>query len=417
LALADRPLPRFRRPSGLLVVGWVVVSLAWAVIIWRLYRLNSGWIYDTYVYRMGGSIVLHGSDLYARTTPHPYTYTPFSALLFIPLAWMPVDVMAVVWTTLSLAGFILTTWIVLGWLGLADDRFRLALTAVVCLVFVWLDPVADTLLGGQINLIVMGLVVADLVLPDNSRWKGIGLGFAASFKLLPLFFVVYLLLTRRMAAAVRAVATFAATIVLGFLFLPKDSLTFWSGTFVDSSRVGAAQNPRSESLLSLLVRWTHQAASAVEPIWLLLGVVVAVVTLVLAVWAHRRGDELLAVCVAAAGTLYLSPITWRHHWVWIVPMLLWLIREATRRAWLWLPIGLITLDFYLRPYGSIAVDPVTDLHLSLGQLLVSSTHPVSVAIFLASAFVIRRSSRPAPDSSGSIPQRRRWRPALRPASS
>jgi hypothetical protein len=208
---------------------------------------------------------------------------------------------------------------------------------------------------------------------------------------------------------------FAATVVIGFIVLPKDSLQYWSGTFLQSTRVGDAQNPRSESLLSLLVRWSH-GANWVRPVWLALEIVVAIGILALAVWAHRHGDEFLAICITAAGTLYLSPITWRHHWVWILPMLLWMGSKAfsvERRRWLLIPMALVALDFYLRPYGSVPVDAQIDLQLSLTQLLLSSTHPVSLLLFLMSAVAILRSS--ARGSSSTRPGRRRPSPAGRPA--
>jgi alpha-1,2-mannosyltransferase len=412
--------------------------------MWRIYRTNTGWAYDTYVYRMGASIVLHGGDLYAKSTPHPYTYPPFSALLFIPLALVPSDVMAIGWTALSLMAFFVVTWISVRALsfppspgGGGSGWGPVVLVATVLLLAVWLDPIADTLLSGQVNLVVMALVLADLLLPDTNRWKGIGVGFAATFKLLPLFFVVYLLATRRTAAALRAIAAFFATVLIGFVVLPRDSLGFWSGTFLDSTRVGDAQNPRSESLLSLLVRWSH-STTGVRPVWLVLEVVVAIGILALAIWAHRRGDEFVAICIAAAGTLLLSPITWRHHWVWILPMLLWMMRRVSPpplaglgfkfpppragegqgggRIWLWLPIALIALDFYLRPYGSIPVNAVTDLHLDLRQLLLSSTHPLSLLLFLASGIAILKGSREL-DSNPTTRRRRRPSAEARPTPS
>jgi alpha-1,2-mannosyltransferase len=359
------------------------------VVVTAIFRTNTGWMYDLNVYRMGGSILLKGTDLYARTTPHPYTYPPFSALVFVGLTLLPPTVMAVLWTSLSIAGLMITTWLILGWIGISEDRRRIAWTAVVFLLAVWLDPIADTLLSGQVNVILMAIVLADLSLPDQNGLKGIGVGLAAGIKLLPVFFVLYLVVTRRLGAAARAVAAFLATVVIGFILAPADSVAFWRGTFLDSTRVGDPQNPRSESLQSVIVRWTH-TTSGIRPLWLAAELLVAFGILVLARWAYRRGDELLGICTAAAGTLLLSPITWRHHWVWVLPMLIWLVHQArtTNRRWLWVVAALIAADFYVRPYGGIVVAPVADLHLDLGQLILSSTHPVSVALFLMSATVV-----------------------------
>ncbi|HYW27029.1 MAG TPA: glycosyltransferase 87 family protein, partial [Terriglobales bacterium] len=80
-----------------------------------------------------------------------------------------------------------------------------------------------------------------------------------------------------------------------FAALPADAVRYWGGVVLDTRRVGDPQNVRSQSLRSLLVRWAH--TPHVDLAWLGLAAGVAVAALALAVWAHRRGDELLAMCV------------------------------------------------------------------------------------------------------------------------
>ena len=55
----------------------------------------------------------------------------------------------------------------------------------------------------------------------------------------------------------------------------------------------------------------------IEAVVLCGGVAIATV-------AYRRSSRLLAVLVCAATGLMLSPISWLHHYVWIVPAVLWL---------------------------------------------------------------------------------------------
>src|SRR5439155_13505639 len=99
----------------------------------------------------------------------------------------------------------------------------------IAAVAMWLEPVDMTLHFGQINLLLLALVLADLALPR--RWQGIGVGLAAAIKLTPLIFIGYLLLTRRLRAALVATGTFAATVALGFALLPGGSVAFWGGRF------------------------------------------------------------------------------------------------------------------------------------------------------------------------------------------
>jgi hypothetical protein len=61
---------------------------------------------------------------------------------------------------------------------------------------------------------------------------------------------------------------------------------------------------------------------------MLFGLIEAVVLcggVAIAAVAYRRSSRLLAVLVCAATGLMLSPISWLHHYVWIVPALIWLV--------------------------------------------------------------------------------------------
>jgi alpha-1,2-mannosyltransferase len=357
-----------------------------------VYQHNTGWMYDARVYRAGGAAALHGLDVYTNVPP-AFTYTPFAALLFVPLTFLPVNGIGFVLTAISLLCLEGAVWLCLRSSSPPQpsparrEGARGAVFLLVCTLAIWLDPVSLTLLLGQINLVLLLLVLADLSLPDGSRWKGVGTGIAAGIKLTPAFFAVYLALTGRVRAAAVAAGTFAATVAAGFLLLPADALRYWGGTFLDSSRVGDPQNVRSQSLRSLLVRWAH-TAHGVDAVWLVLAAAVAAAALALAVWAHRRGDELLAMCVCATAVLLVSPITWQHHWVWMVPTLVWLVRQAWRaRSW---PLGAFTgavaLEFFARPYQwGIPVDRVADLHLDTLKLVQSSTYGVTALVILAVA--------------------------------
>jgi alpha-1,2-mannosyltransferase len=355
-----------------------------AIAALLIFQSNPGWMYDAKVYREGAQAVLSGHDLYNNLHRAGFTYTPFAALAFVPLAPLSTSVMGVLWTTVSMVCLELSIWLCVGWIGIARKRLRVGITAAACLAAIWLDPVSSTLLLGQVNLVLMLLVLVDCWLPDGNRWKGIGVGVAASIKLLPAFFILYFLVTRRLRAAALAAATFAATVAVGFVALPKDSIKYWGGTVLESSRVGDPQNPRSQSLQSLLVRWLHTSQD-IRPAWLVLSLAIVIAALTIAVWANGKGDQLLAVCTCAAATLLISPITWQHHWVWVVPFLLWLAPQAwrSRSRLLWIAAAVALTEFYVRPYQWIPVDQVADLHLGTWQLALSSTYALSAIVLLA----------------------------------
>ena len=175
-----------------------------------------------------------------------------------------------------------------------------------------------TLFFGQINLVLLALVVGDLALPDRIRGKGIGIGLTAGIKLTPLIFIPYLLFTRRVKAAAVSALTFAVTVGLGFALLPHASAVYWGGkiTRQDSKRFRLD----NQSLNGVILRLTHAGLDA-HAYWLVAAAVVVIAGLATSILASRRGHELLGLVACAATGLLASPISWSHHYVYVVPAL------------------------------------------------------------------------------------------------
>jgi alpha-1,2-mannosyltransferase len=198
-------------------------------------------------------------------------------------------------------------------------------------------PVAYSLHLGEVNLILAVLIGADLLQRrDGAWWQGIGTGLAAGIKLTPLIFVAYLALTGRLRAAAVAAGTFAVTVAAGFGGLPGPSRTFWlGGVFYDQNRIGDPANPSDQSLSGAVARLAG-TGDPPRAWWLVAVLVVGLAGLAVAVWAHRRGYRMAGFLCCAVTGLLVSPISWTHHWVWAVPLLVGLSATAWRRrsaAW------------------------------------------------------------------------------------
>ncbi len=295
---------------------------------------------DLYVYRDGGWRVAQGLPLYA--TPvllgHLYTYPPFSALLFVPVMRVPGGIVDEVWMACNVA--VLVACIVQCWriLGYRADRRMFLLSVLLALSSAFLEPVRTTLFYGQINLVLMLLVLSDFT---RSRVRGVGVGIAAGIKLTPLFFVAYFAALRQWRAAVLAGATFAATVLVTWLVLPTDSRMFWTDKVFHSTRVAPVEHPANQSLRGLLAHLVHG-----EPpnwLWLLLALPATALGLCAAVVMFRRGEELLGIALAGLTSAAVSPFSWSHHWVWFVVLLVWLLDRAVRTPVWWLGVAAIYL--------------------------------------------------------------------------
>ncbi|HEY2054734.1 MAG TPA: glycosyltransferase 87 family protein [Solirubrobacterales bacterium] len=327
-------------------------------------------LWDVSVYHWAGAQVVRGAALYARSAPYHFTYPPLDGALFGIAGESPAIALKIAISVASVGALIALSVLSLGAAGL---RRRPDLVVAVAALALLTVPVVLTLHLGETDLIVTALVATDVLRRrDGGRFQGVGVGLAAAIKLTPLIFVVYLAATNRMRAAAVAAGTFAATVAIGFLVLPADSRTFWlGGVFLRSRRVGNAVDLTDQSLAGAIARLAGGSGQGLGW-WYAAAALTAIAGLAVAVWAHRRGHRLAgAVCCGITGLL-VSPISWTHHWVWAVPLLVLLFVAAWRRRSWWI--------------GTAAV--LTALVFSAAAALPSTWGPFGVGdVFAANAYV------------------------------
>jgi len=296
--------------------------------------LTLGW-FDLNIYRHAGLIIRHAPDTLYTWQFRPgvqYLYTPFAALAFAAGSLLPWALLKWLMTVASLAAMMVTVWATFGQLGWAG-RGRAAAVLGVGAVALWTEPVLRSLQVGQIELLLMALLVWDLCQPEDRRRKGIGVGVAAGIKLVPLIFIPYLILAGKARQAMVALAAFAVTAVIGFVALPYDSVKWWltgyflhAGDFLNIS-LGSLLN---QSLLAMLTR-TPAGTGSVTALWLLLAALFGCLGLGAAAVLARTGRPTAGWVTCAVTGVLISPISWDNHWVWIVPVGVLLV-DATARA-------------------------------------------------------------------------------------
>jgi alpha-1,2-mannosyltransferase len=224
-----------------------------------------------------------------------------------------------------------TVWIAfreLGW----PKTARLGATLLLSGLLLWTEPVQRALFLGQVEIVLMALIVWDLCQPDRRPWKGAVTGLAAAIKLVPLLFIVYLLLTRRFKQAAVAAGTFVVTIIIGFAVLPSASVKWWlDGYFFQAGRTGFVGSQQNQSLRGIITRGVGSVNGAMAP-WLVLALLVGALGLAAAVVLYRRGLTFAGLMACALTALLVSPISWDHHWVWIAPGLALIIDAGVRAA-------------------------------------------------------------------------------------
>jgi alpha-1,2-mannosyltransferase len=321
----------------------VAVPVAAAAVLLAPQAIRPPWhFFDLLVYRGAIQWWAGGHSLYTfqrGTTGYGFTYPPFAAVALAPLALGRWRVQAGLLTAASVAVVVATT------LRFVDPVARRAgwrpavAGAVAVPAVLMMDPVRETLAFGQINLLLVALVLADFVaLRRGWWWAGVGTGLATAIKLTPAVFVLYFLVTRRWRPAVVAGAAFLAASAAAFVVSPSTSVEFWTSTLWDTARIGRVDKTSNQSLMGMLARLAGQQ-QAPHLLWLLLVAAV----LVLGLWRARQafvaGDELTGLTLTGLTGVLISPISWNHHLYWLVPAVLVLVDVAVGRspghAWPW----------------------------------------------------------------------------------
>jgi len=328
----DRSAPA-RSRNVIVGAALFAASLALYLAVFQIFPRHPWSMLDLHVYLWGGKLVEHSQDPYMHAyMPQRlrFTYTPMAAAVFALFAAVDLPVVKLLVVAVSIASLVGVLWLTWGALGRERSAARLGATLTAAAVALWIEPVRQTLSYGQVNLVLMLIIVADLCLPDTRWWKGVGVGLAAGFKLTPLIFIPYLLLTRRFRAAGVAAATFALTVLGSFVLMPAAANRYWlGGLFLRPNRLGNVHFVGNQSLYGALLRLLGSTTAA-RPFQLLAEVVAGAAGLMLAVWASRRGLEMVGVLVCALTGLLVSPVSWSHHWVWVAPMLVVLADFARR---------------------------------------------------------------------------------------
>jgi Glycosyltransferase family 87 len=355
-----------RLDNWLLLAG--VVSLA-VVLGWyvHLTRISQGmWSFplDLQVYRDAGLIIRHvhpyydphrGSPLYDWPGPpgNPgikFIYPPFAAAPFALIPrHLPLLRVQQAASVINLLAVVLAAAVTVRALGRERGltaRRGVGLVLLVTAIALMTEPVQRTFYLGQVELVLMALVIWDACQPDGRWWKGAGIGIAAGVKLVPLIFIPYLLLTRRFRAAAVAAGTFAATVVLGFIVAPGDSSRWWlHGLFLRGSYDSNILYGGNQSLLALIERLGGTHGS-----WLAAAVIVAILGLGAATLLDRSGHRVLGVAACALTGVLISPISWDHHWVWVLlaaPLFLYYGLMARGYArWGCLAAGAVTMAIF-----------------------------------------------------------------------
>jgi alpha-1,2-mannosyltransferase len=410
--------------------GWTLLqALALIALGYAGWRLVGSTPYriDIDVYRMGGQAWLDNHPLYSHDakfhTPIglnlPFTYPPLAAVIFCPFAWLGMPAASITITLITLALLLVSTMIVLTRMdvweitrvvpGPAWLRRWWLTVLIVAAATIWLEPIKANFAFGQINVVLMTLVLADCV-PRRTPWpRGVLLGLGVALKLTPAVFLLYFLLRRDRRAVFTTLASVVAATLAGFALAWQDSWEYWTDTVRNTDRIGSASLNTNQNMAGTLARLGLSDHQRFLP-W----VAACFLVLALTIWAARRvlraGEPTLAViCIALFG-LVTSPVSWSHHWVWMLPtvvvtaVLAWrrrnvvmaVVSAAGVALMVWTPIDLMPKHHEVTAPLWRQLAGVSYLWWALATLVAAGA---TIAVGAATAPAPRPSTAPAPVSA------------------
>lgn len=296
---------------------------------------------DLLVYRQAGRAAWAGVPLYGGAFPTwdggnglPLVYPPVSALLAVPLGWFPAWAVAAAWSAVCLLALTVIVVVSFGppvrrWVAQRVPRGRpgrqlllaSALVGAACVASLALVPVNDVLHFGQVGLLLPAAVLVDVVVLGRrgSRAQGVLVGLATAVKLTSAVFVLAWCVQGRWRAAGTAVATTLGAWTIAGVVLWRDSVTYFGSTLVQGEgMIPASSAFLNQSVSGVLVRegldgWGHRGLWLAISCGLLIG----------GLWVARRlaqtGDLVAAAAVVGLCGVLVSPVSWVHHAVWVVP--------------------------------------------------------------------------------------------------
>ncbi|GAA0949861.1 glycosyltransferase 87 family protein [Kribbella koreensis] len=346
---------------------------------------------DLRVYYAAAKGFADGEDIYTIHHKYPgmglgFTYPPFAAMIMVPLA-IGEHFARLLMTTLSAVSLLTIAFVTVRTVRPLWSRDRALVAGLsFAALGLLLEPVRSTFGMGQINLVLLALLLVDLLGYTPRRLRGVLVGVATGIKLTPGIFIVFLLVTKRFREAAVATAATAGTLLLGYVVMPGPTVDFWTRYIFDPGRPGPAHYISNQSIRGAIARIT-QGSTMTAPLWLLGAMIIGTAGLLIARRLYAAGRPLDAVVATGFTGLLVSPISWSNHWVWALPAVAmvwsWAARSTAMKvfAGAWTVVFLIGLP-WLAPWAHDQ-----EFHHTFPQALVGNSYAIAAIALLVTGLL------------------------------
>lgn len=254
---------------------------------------------DFTYYYTATKLFLTGHNPYITFPPNSFIYPPSSLLFLSPLSFIPLEIARPIWTGISLLSLYLSFHF------LIKSKISRIIAFVICILFFF--PTKFTLGMGQINhFVLLGYVLTyHLCIQKKDLLSGLILGITASLKFVPILFIFYFLFYRRFQIVFVAVVSFLLLNLLPIIFYPPLLHTYIS---IFNSYSNIAFSYYNQSLSGAL--YPYSLLRFLSSIFILFFTLKKLLKLPL---------SLHSFSLFLTTMILLSPVSWQHHLVWLIP--------------------------------------------------------------------------------------------------
>jgi alpha-1,2-mannosyltransferase len=309
----------------------------------------------------GNGLYAYRSGVSSLGTAQP----PVAAMLLLPSAVLPLPLTGWLLGLAGVAALILALIALAGPVARRYAKPRWAAVLVAGALAMLAEPVRATIGYGRLDLLLFGLLTADVVAlrrgawarsraawwpgppasqPARGRhpadllrrawatgaWAGVGTGIATALAVSPVLFIGYLALTRQWRATLTSLGTTAALVISGLLIAPATTAAWFGTALLQVDRSGPVGLPVNQSLAGVLAR-LYGSATIPVLIWLSFAGLLVAMGLIRARSAHADGDEIAAFTLVGLTSAAIGPVTHTHELIWVLPAVLILVDAAARR--------------------------------------------------------------------------------------
>ena len=303
----------------LITVGLLILAAFWFGAAKLSEARNSYRNLDFFTLWLGGHLAAQGQNMYSEAlwvgghaiynstwVENPFFVYPYpTALLFIPLGMLPIEIASTVWVFLSFCMVAASLWFLL---SMWDSQKRIIYLVPVLAGTILFRPAFLTILHGQLDGLLLFILSLSIYFSSRGNQKGICF-------LLPLLLIkpnlggpilaiygLWLLIHRYWKAVAHILLE-----SLAIYLLPLFSFPGWIKEFINTSLYKSADQNLFPNLRGLSGLVCSEKAACFEPLWVILSLLVV---LGLLYWMLQKKQQLNSTEVIALGicvTLLITP--------------------------------------------------------------------------------------------------------------